>query len=294
MNGENAVHVPVMIRETLFYLEPQPGEVIADCTIGAGGHAIEIVKAISPGGRLIGIDRDAEVLAVAQKNLAGWAGSFELHHASFADLGRILPGPVDGLLFDLGVSSLQLDRPERGFSFQAQGPLDMRMDPSRGQPAYEVLRRLPEDELARVIFELGEERFSRRIARAIKANTRGGGLRTTAELAELIARTVPRREGRIHPATRTFQALRIYVNRELEELTAALDSLPDVLKPGGRAVVISYHSLEDRIAKHAFRRLRELGIVELLTKKPVRPGQDEVDRNRRSRSAKLRAVRKTD
>ena len=294
MNGENAVHIPVMIRETLFYLEPRPGDVIADCTIGAGGHAIEIIKAISPGGRLIGIDRDAEILAVTEKNLAEWAGSFELHHASFADLEHVLPGPVDGLLFDLGVSSLQLDRPERGFSFQAQGPLDMRMDPSRGQPAYDVLRRLPEAELARVIFELGEERFSRRIAKAIKANVRGGGLRTTAELAELIERTVPRREGRIHPATRTFQALRIYVNRELEELAAALDSLPETLKPGGRAVVISYHSLEDRIAKQTFRRLRELGIVELLTKKPVRPGEDEVDRNRRSRSARLRAVRKLD
>ena len=292
MDGGDAVHIPALIRETLFYLDPKPGDVIADCTIGAGGHAAEILKAISPGGRLIGIDRDAEILAIAERNLASFAGSFELHQASFADLRQSLPGPLDGMLFDLGVSSLQLDRPERGFSFMAEGPLDMRMDPSAGVTAAEALRRLPEKELAEIIRTLGEERFAWRIAKAIKHAVKTTGLRTTSDLAEAVMRAVPRRSGKIHPATRTFQALRIYVNRELDALADALREAPCLLKPGGRAVVISYHSLEDRIAKQTFREQAKRGVVELLTKKPVRPQPDEIERNRRSRSARLRAVKK--
>lgn len=291
MDGGNAVHVPVMVREVLFYLAPNPGELVADCTVGAGGHAIEILKAIQPGGRLIGIDRDAEILEVAARNLACLAGSFELRHATFAELEQVLPGQVDGMLFDLGVSSLQLDRPARGFSFQADGPLDMRMDASRGMTAEQVLKRLPEDELARVIREYGEERFARRVARVIKQAIGTTGLHTTRELAELLERTV-RRSGRIHPATRTFQALRIYVNRELDELAEALRKAPDFLRPGGRVVIISYHSLEDRIAKQTLRELAARGAVEILTKKPVRPTPEEVEQNRRSRSARLRAARK--
>lgn len=293
MAGRNAAHIPVMVRETLFYLDPKPGDVIADCTCGAGGHAKEILRAILPGGRLIGIDRDAEILAIAEENLAGFAGGFELHHSNFSGLEQLLPGPVDGMLFDLGVSSLQVDRPERGFSFTSDGPLDMRMDPSRGSPAGRVLKRLPEKELEKVLREYGEERYARRIARAIKRATATTGLRTTAELADVIIRAVPRRERRIHPATRTFLALRIYVNRELEELEAALDALPGMLKPGGRALVLSYNSIEDRMVKHSWRELAKKGQVEILTKKPVRPQPDEVESNRRSRSAKLRAIRRT-
>ena len=292
MDGGNAVHVPVMIREVLFYLAPKPGELMADCTVGAGGHAIEILKAIQPGGRLIGIDRDAEILEAAARNLAAHAGSFELRHAAFSELDQVLPGQVDGMLFDLGVSSLQLDRPDRGFSFQAEGPLDMRMDPSRGMTAEQVLRRLPEDELARVLREYGEERFARRVARVIKQAIGTTGLHTTRDLAELLERTV-RRSGKIHPATRTFQALRIYVNSELDELADALRKAPGLLKPGGRLVVISYHSLEDRIAKQTLRALAARGVVEILTKKPVRPTPEEVEQNRRSRSARLRAAKRS-
>jgi 16S rRNA (cytosine1402-N4)-methyltransferase len=291
--GQNAAHIPAMLRETLFYLDPKPGEVVADCTCGAGGHAKEILRAIQPGGRLIGIDRDAEILAIAEKNLAGFAGGFELRQSDFSGLEQLLPGPVDAMFFDLGVSSLQVDRPERGFSFIADGPLDMRMDPSRGSPARRLLRHLSEKELEKVIREYGEERFARRIAGAIKQAMATTGLRTTAELADVVLRAVPRHERRIHPATRTFLALRIYVNRELEDLEDALAAMPAMLKPGGRAVVISYHSLEDRLVKHAFRELAKKEQVEILTRKPIRPQPDEVEINRRSRSAKLRAIRRT-
>jgi len=299
MDGGNAVHIPVMLRETLFYLEPKPGDVMADCTIGAGGHAVEILAAIQPGGRLIGIDRDAEVLEIAGKNMAdrGFAGCFELHHADFSDFDEALHGAVDGMLFDLGVSSLQLDRPERGFSFMAEGPLDMRMDPSRGQPASAAIRRLSEKELAGVLRDYGEERHAWRIAKAIKQAEQTTGLRTTRDLAETVQRAMPRRAERpriagIHPATRTFQALRIYVNQELDALAQALRKVPGRLKPGGRVVVISYHSLEDRIVKHTFREQAAGGEIEIVTRKPVRPQDDEVHRNRRSRSARLRAARK--
>ncbi|HUS57281.1 MAG TPA: 16S rRNA (cytosine(1402)-N(4))-methyltransferase RsmH [Planctomycetota bacterium] len=300
MDGGNAVHIPVMLRETLFYLEPKPGDVIADCTVGAGGHAVEILAAIQPGGRLIGIDRDAEILQLAGKTLdsSGFAGCFELHQANFADLDGVLPGAVDGMLFDLGVSSLQLDRPERGFSFNAEGPLDMRMDPSRGQPVGAAIRRLTDKELAAIIRDYGEERYAWRIAKAIKQAQETTGLRTTRDLAETVYRAVPQRPGRssrlagIHPATRTFQALRIYVNRELDALADALQKAPGLLKPGGRVVVISYHSLEDRIAKRAFREQAARGEIEILTRKPIRPQPDEVERNRRSRSARLRAARR--
>jgi len=292
MNGRDALHVPVMVGETLFYLDPKPGETAADCTCGAGGHAKEILARLLPGGRLIGIDRDAEILAEAERNLAPFAGSFELHHARFSGIEQILREPVDILLFDLGVSSFQLDQPERGFSFSAEGPLDMRMDASSGKSAAEVLRSLPEGELERIIRDYGEERYARRIAKAIKRAVSGPGIRTTAELAEVVKRASPRWERRIHPATRTFQALRLYVNEELDELQAALDALPRLLKPGGRAAVISYHSLEDRITKQTLRREAAEGSVEILTKKPVRPTLDEVSRNRRARSARLRAAKR--
>lgn len=293
MNERDALHTPVMLGETLFYLAPKAGETAADATCGAAGHARELLKRVLPGGRLIGIDRDARILEAAERNLAEFAGSFELHNERFSGLEQILHEPVDILLFDLGVSSFQLDQPERGFSFSAEGPLDMRMDASRGRPAAEVLRRLPERELERIIREYGEERFARRIAGAIKQAVKTTGIRTTGELAEVVKRASPRWERRIHPATRTFQALRVYVNEELDELQAALDALPRLLKPGGRVVVISYQSLEDRIVKQTLRREVQEGLVEILTKKPIRPSPEEVRSNRRARSARLRAARRT-
>jgi len=305
MDAPSAVHVPVMLREVIEYLDPRPGQVIVDCTVGAGGHARELLRAVGEGGRLIGIDRDAEVLEVARRSLEAVGGSFELHHAAFSGLDEVLPGPVDGLLIDHGVSSLQFDRAGRGFSFQAEGPLDMRMDQSRGITAAEAIRRLPRQDLARVLRDYGEERFAGRIARAIKEAQAAGRLRTTADLAEAIRRAAPfcaaprRAAGRgaagrggIDPATRTFQALRIYVNAELDELATLLGKLPGLLKPGGRAVVIGYHSLEDRIVKQAFREQAARGLLEILTRKPVRPAADEVRSNRRSRSARLRAARR--
>jgi 16S rRNA (cytosine1402-N4)-methyltransferase len=258
---------------------------------------------------LIGLDKDPAALEVAQKAVASCklsvasegpepraeslAPAVELIHSSFAEIGKYAAaGGVDGILADLGVSSLQLDNAARGFSFQAEGPLDMRMNPMSGQTAEQVVNRLDERELADVIYEFGEERRSRRIARAI---VRSRPIRTTAQLAEVIsaaARPMNQAERRIHPATRTFQALRIFVNRELDDLRELLSAAPQLLKPGGRLVIISFHSLEDRMVKDAFREGARQGVYRMLTKKPVTADEEEVDRNPRSRSAKLRAAEK--
>ena len=297
------VHDPVMIAEVVNALGCHPGGFWVDATVGAGGHAAAILERISPGGWLLGIDRDREILDIAAARLAAYAGRFELVHGNFADLGGILEqtgrGPADGILIDLGLSSLQLDLPERGFSFRADAPLDMRMDRGGGRTALDLVATVGEEELARMIFEFGEEPKSRRIARAICRERERGGALTTRRLAEAVASAVggrgPRR-GRIHPATRTFQALRIAVNAELEALDAALAALPSALAPGGRACVISYHSLEDRAVKRAFRTLGRRGpdgepaAFVVLTKKPERPGEDELRRNARARSARLRAL----
>ena len=287
------MHVPVLPAEVVHYLDPQPGQVFVDCTVGTGGHTRLLAERVQPGGRVIGLDQDAAMLDLARPRLAGLPVT--LVHASFDQLRDVLREQgltaVDGVLADLGVSSDQLDNPARGLSFQQDGPLDMRLDPSRGATAADLLRRLPERELADLIFRYGEERFSRRIARRIVEARQREPLTTTGQLADLVRRSVPRPKGRagIDPATRTFQALRIAVNDELGALERLLAQLPDGVRPGGRVALISFHSLEDRPVKQALRRPE---VWEVLTKKPVTAGEDEVRTNPRARSAKLRAARR--
>jgi 16S rRNA (cytosine1402-N4)-methyltransferase len=284
-------HLPVLPVEVLSLLAPVGGEVWVDCTVGAGGHAALIAQKIAPNGRLIGLDRDAAMLDLARPQLAN--PPVTLVQASFDQLSDVLANlrieAVDGVLADLGFCSNQMDDPARGLSFQTDGPLDMRMDPDSGPTAAELLARLDERELADLIFENGEERFSRRIAKKIVAARRTQPIATTGQLAELVRSCVPRSRG-IDPATRTFQALRIVVNDELAALDALLVQLPKLVRRGGRVGVISFHSLEDRRVKQA---LRDADVWEVKTKKPVQPGDEEQRNNPRSRSAKLRvAVRK--
>lgn len=286
-------HDSVMTAEVMQWLSPHSGGYYADLTLGGGGHAAAILDAASPEGRVLGIDRDLAALNAAQLRLSAFGDRARLVHARFSALSDCLRNNlaiqrVDGLVADLGVSSPQLDQAERGFSFQHNGPLDMRMDTSSGETARQLLARLPEAELADVIYEFGEERKSRRIARAIKRAVHDGGLETTDELRRVVSAACGGRSGRTDPSTRTFMALRIAVNTELDELGKLLRQLPDVLRPGGVAVLISFHSLEDRLVKRAFRDEHRL---EVLTKKPVCAGLDEVERNPRARSAKLRAAR---
>jgi len=286
-------HVPVLLKEAIDFLDVRRGGTYIDATVGLGGHSYEIAKRLGAPGHLIGLDKDPAALAIAQAKLNGedWP-KVTLLQCSFAEVGeRFGKNFADGLLADIGVSSLQLDDAARGFSFQADGPLDMRMDPRSERTAEQVVNHLDERELADVIYEFGEERRSRRIARAI---VRSRPIRSTAHLADVIsaaARPMNQAERRIHPATRTFQALRIFVNRELDDLKALLGAAPRILKPGGRVVVISFHSLEDRIVKDAF---REGSIKDkyfrVLTKKPVTASEEEQGRNPRARSAKLRAA----
>ncbi|MFQ5862688.1 MAG: 16S rRNA (cytosine(1402)-N(4))-methyltransferase RsmH [Candidatus Brocadiales bacterium] len=287
-------HQPVMVKEVLEWLRPGPGQVVLDCTVGVGGHASAILKELGPSGLLLGVDRDEEALEMAQRFLAPFARkNIQLFHADYRDAESILEeagvkgGKVDGIFLDLGASSFQLGTPERGFSFREEGPLDMRMDRSEKVTAASLLEKLSVEELADVFWKFGEERWSRRIARAIK---RAAPVKTTTQLASLIERTVPGRRGKIHPATRVFQALRIAVNRELEGLEAFLSTCHRFQRSGGRTVAISFQSLEDRIVKHAFLEGSRAGIYRLLTKKPVRPSREEVQKNVRARSAKLRAV----
>lgn len=286
-------HVSVLPTEVLHFLAPAPGQIIVDATVGGGGHARLLAERLLPGGRLIGLDRDPEMLQRARPRLEGLPVSLEA--ANFDRLREVLDqlgiDRVDGVLADLGVCSDQLDEARRGFSFQQAGPLDMRLDPDEGEPASGLLRRLNERDLADLFWQLGEERFSRRIARRIVETRRQSPLETTEQLAELIRRCVPRPRGRhvIDPATRVFQALRIAVNDELGALDRLLAALPQCLKPGGRAVLISFHSLEDRRVKHAF---RTRGTWEVLTPKPVQAGPEELADNPRARSAKLRAARR--
>jgi 16S rRNA (cytosine1402-N4)-methyltransferase len=255
---------------------------VVDMTLGAGGHAEALLAAGV--GRVIGIDRDPEAIELASARLERFRARFDARLATFASFDP--EGPVDGVLFDLGVSSMQLDAPERGFSYRRAGPLDMRMGPD-ARSAMELVNELPEDKLANLIFQYGEERRSRRVAAAIVRARSRAPITTTDELARVVAGAVGRRAGGPHPARRTFQALRIAANRELEELTASLPQAVGILAPGGRVVVIAYHSLEDRVVK---RFLRDDGRVRVLTKRPLRPSDDEVDHNARARSARLRAA----
>ena len=298
--GREFGHVPVLLQPAIEFLAVQRGGTYIDATLGLGGHSWEIAKRLGAAGRLIGFDKDPAALERARERLMSppteWESewpSVELVHASFAEVAQhVAAGSADGLLADLGVSSMQLEDAARGFSFQAEGPLDMRMNPQAGLTAEQVVNRFDERKLADAIYEFGEERRSRRIARAI---VRARPVTTTAQLARVIsaaARPMNQAERRIHPATRTFQALRILVNRELEDLQALLraEAAPRVLRAGGRLVVISFHSLEDRIVKDGLRDGARDGIYRLLTKKPVTADAPEIDRNPRSRSAKLRAA----
>jgi len=290
------LHKPVLLEEALFFLNPAPGKVIVDATIGLAGHAKEIVQKISPGGTLIGIDRDSESLKIAHERLKSFQGMFKLINENFRNLKEILKSigieKVDGVLLDLGVSSLQLDRGDRGFSIKNNGPLDMRMDKDQVLTAKDLVNSLREDELSHLIRDFGEERFHRRIAGNIVNMRRKNQIKTTGELAEVIIASIPysRRHGRIHPATRTFQALRIKVNDELCALEEVLKGLPHILKNGARACVVSFHSLEDRIVKNIFRELAKEGLFRILTKRIVTAGEKEIFENPRARSAKLRAI----
>jgi 16S rRNA (cytosine1402-N4)-methyltransferase len=288
-------HVPVLLKEAIDFLAVKRGGTYLDATVGLGGHSYEIARRLGAPGHLIGFDKDPAALERAREKLLAVSESERpgvmLMHGSFAEVGeRCAPASLDGLLADLGVSSLQLSDAARGFSFQAEGPLDMRMNPMSGETAEQVVNHIDERELANVIYEFGEERRSRRIARAI---VRSRPISTTRQLVEVVsaaARSMNRKHERIHPATRTFQALRIFVNRELDDLKALLEAAPRVLKPGGRLVVISFHSLEDRIVKDAMREGAKDQYFRLLTKKPLTASEDEIERNPRSRSAKMRAA----
>jgi len=294
MTERKARHVPVLFDEGLDLLRVRPAGTYVDCTLGLAGHAEGILRRLGPEGRLIGFDRDPEALELGKARLAkaaeemgSRAPQLTLIGEAFSRIGEhVRPASLDGLLADFGVSSLHFDEARRGFSFQADGPLDMRMDTRSGPTAEQVVNEMEERELANLIYEYGEERRSRTVARAI---VRGRPVRSTGQLARIVASAVPPMK-HIHPATRTFQALRIFVNQELEEIRALFEAAPKLLKPSGRLVVISFHSLEDRIAKDSIRSGAQQGIWKALTRKPVIAGEAETDRNPRSRSAKLRAA----
>ena len=294
-------HQPVLVNEVIQCLEPVPGTTFVDCTVGTGGHSLAILPHLLPPGagtpgRLTGIDCDATALAQARQRLAEFRPHVEVTHDTFSHLSEILARAglthVHGLVADLGMSSFQVDDPARGFSVRHEGPLDMRMDQRLPTTAADLIRTLSEDEVADLLSRLGEERWARRIARQLVDRRGRTPIVTTTHLAQAVAEAVPRRAGstRLHPATRTFMALRMAVNDELPALQRLLEALPEVLLPGGRAAIITFHSLEDRLVKRAFQRGAREGVFQLLTKKPLRPSAREVAANPRSRSAKLRAV----
>jgi len=312
LGGMGAPHRPVLLKETLKFLVPERGGLFVDCTVGLGGHSEAILKS-SERTRVIGLDLDPAALAFSRQRLASFGDRFHVYQANFREVADVLgqAGETDpnGILVDLGVSSLQFDSPERGFSFRFDAPLDMRMDPTSGMTAADLLQQLPESEIARIIFEFGEERHSRRIARRlVERREQGKPITTTKELADLVLAAVGGgKRQQIHPATRTFQALRIAVNNELEGLGDFVEQAVDLLAPDGRFVGISFHSLEDRILKQELRRLSghcqcpprlpvcscgKREVVEILTRRPVAPSAREIEENPRARSAKLRAARK--
>jgi 16S rRNA (cytosine1402-N4)-methyltransferase len=293
---ESMRHVPALLQIAIRMLNVRRGGVVVDATLGNAGHASEIARRLGPEGTLIGFDRDPQAMELAKQRLEALREELGaemprvvLHDVEFSQAGEMLAGEkVDGLLADFGVSSMQFDEAHRGFSFQAEGNLDMRMNPREGVTAEQVVNQAGEKELADLIYEFGEERRSRRIARAI---VRARPVTTTVQLARVVAGALgAMKSERIHPATRTFQALRIYVNAELSEIDALLRLAPEVLNPGGRLVAISFHSLEDRRVKDALREGARQGIYEVLTRKPLTAEAEETDRNPRARSAKLRAA----
>ncbi|HYW80960.1 MAG TPA: 16S rRNA (cytosine(1402)-N(4))-methyltransferase RsmH [Thermoguttaceae bacterium] len=291
MTESSPAHVPVMLDQIVQWLDPQPGGVIVDGTLGGGGHTRALAQRVGADGTVIALDRDSAAIAAAERNLAGMP--VMVSQSNFCDLPEVLEElkieKVDGIVMDLGLSSDQLEDTKRGFSFSSPGPLDLRFDTGRGKPAWKLLQRLSAEQLADLIFRYGEERYSRRIARAIVERRREKPIRDAMDLAELVRRCIPSGPGRdrIDPATRTFQALRIAVNEELKSLEIALRRLPDCIKPGGRLAIISFHSLEDRRVKEAF---RDDPRLTTLTKKPIRAEEEEVANNPRSRSAKLRVA----
>jgi 16S rRNA (cytosine1402-N4)-methyltransferase len=296
MTEPQARHVPVLFQDAMDFLNVRRDGTYVDCTLGLAGHAEGIARRLGAAGRLIGFDRDPEALELARARLdrvcaemGTAAPQVKLIGEAFSAIAEhVKPKSVDGILADFGVSSLQFDEARRGFSFQADGPVDMRMDTRIGPTAGQVVNEMSERELANLIYEYGEERRSRTVARAI---VRGRQITSTAQLARVVASAAPPMKfGQIHPATRTFQALRIYVNQELDEIKKLFEAAPNLIRPSGRLVVISFHSLEDRIAKDSFRAGAGQGIWKILTKKPVTAGEEEVERNPRSRSAKLRAA----
>lgn len=289
-------HTPVMLAEVIRFLNCRPGGLYVDGTIGGAGHAAAILDASKPGGMLFGVDRDPDALKAANEFLKGFGDRVRIAKGPFSKLRELIENEnfrcADGILLDLGVSSYQLDFESRGFGFGKDGPLDMRMDFECGIGAADILKNIDEEELSRIIFEYGEERYSRRIAHSIVTKRERKPILTTRELADAVVSSIPlrARHGRIHPATRTFQALRIFVNDELGELERFLKFGPEILCPGGRLVIISYHSLEDRVVKNAFRNWEGSGGYKVLTKKVVTPSENEVIKNPRARSAKLRAL----
>ncbi len=294
MTPQKARHVPVLSQDVMDSLGVRPGGSYADCTLGMAGHAEGIVRQLGSAGHFIGFDRDPEALELAKARLASVCAELgsQAPHVTFIGEAfssiaeHVKPASLDGLLADFGASSLHFDEARRGFSFQADGPLDMRMDTRSGPTAEQVVNEMGERELANLIYEYGEERRSRTVARAI---VRGRPVTSTAQLARIVASAVPPMK-HIHPATRTFQALRIFVNQELDQIRALFEAAPQLLKPSARLVVISFHSLEDRIAKDNIRDGAQKGIWKVLTRKPVTATEDEINRNPRSRSAKLRAA----
>jgi 16S rRNA (cytosine1402-N4)-methyltransferase len=292
------LHKPVMVKEVLNFLDPRPGSTIVDCTIGVGGHSAEILKRISPGGRLIGIDRDSESLEISRDRLKGMGGSYDLVWDDFRNLDKIISDAgieeIDAIFYDLGVSSYQLQNPERGFSIKLNGPLDMRMDRKSYISAYDLVNSLSKKEISDILRTFGQEHWHNRIASVLVRRRNNSPINTTKQLTDIVLQAMPYkyRHSRIHPATRTFQAFRIAVNRELEALEIALDKSIDYLRPGGRICIISFHSLEDRIVKNKLRQFAREGVVKILTKKPLVPQDDELNSNPRSRSAKLRAAEK--
>jgi 16S rRNA (cytosine1402-N4)-methyltransferase len=297
---EQVFHIPVMFNEVINYLNLRPGKIIVDATIGTGGHSKGVLERILPGGRLIGIDRDQESLEVCRKRLVDFSGSCEFVHANFIDIDKILENlnikKVDGILFDLGVSSFQLEDPHRGFSFQYEGPLDMRLDRESYICAYDLVNNLNEEEISTMLWNFGQERWHNRIAHLLVQEREKQPIATTLQLASIVFRSIPHRyryrHYRIHPATRTFQAVRIAVNRELETLEIAINKAITILEKRARICVISFHSLEDRIVKLSFRRASLEGLIDIVTPKPLVPSESEIDSNPSSRSSKLRVAQK--
>ncbi|HTZ11533.1 MAG TPA: 16S rRNA (cytosine(1402)-N(4))-methyltransferase RsmH [Candidatus Margulisiibacteriota bacterium] len=297
---EDKLHTPVMLQEVLEYLDLSPGKLVVDATLGLAGHSKALLERILPGGRLIGIDRDEESLKIARVKLSGFADSVELVQGNFVDIDNILRSlkinKIDAALFDLGVSSFQLSDPQRGFSFQSNGPLDMRLDRNSYVSAYDLVNNLNEDEISSLLWNFGQERWHNRIAHLLVEERQRHPIATTSELVSIVERAIPSRYRhryyRIHPATRTFQAVRIAVNRELEILEEAINKSIALLNKDARICVISFHSLEDRAVKWAFRKAAAQELIKIITPKPLTPRESEVRLNPSARSSKLRVAEK--